>query len=52
MNNKILELKNIKREFKMGSETVRALKDISFEVAIRGICYYHGCQRIRENHSA
>src|SRR5580692_4017782 len=33
MNNKILELKNIKREFKMGSETVRALKDISFEVA-------------------
>jgi putative ABC transport system ATP-binding protein len=30
--NKILELKNIKREFKMGSETVRALKDISFDV--------------------
>ena len=30
--NKILELKNIKREFKMGSETVRALKDVSFEV--------------------
>src|SRR5450631_129450 len=29
---KILELKNIKREFKMGSETVRALKDVSFEV--------------------
>ncbi len=33
MDNKILELKNIKREFKMGSETVKALKDISFEVA-------------------
>jgi putative ABC transport system ATP-binding protein len=33
MNNKILELKNIKREFKMGSEIVRALKDVSFEVA-------------------
>jgi putative ABC transport system ATP-binding protein len=32
MTNKILELKNIKREFKMGSETVRALKDVSFEV--------------------
>ena len=30
--NKILELKNIKREFKMGSETVRALKDVSFAV--------------------
>ena len=30
--NKILELKNIKREFKMGSEIVRALKDVSFEV--------------------
>ncbi len=30
--NKILELKNIKREFKMGSETVRALKDVSFTV--------------------
>lgn len=28
----ILELKNIKREFKMGSEIVRALKDVSFEV--------------------
>ena len=33
MNNRILELKNIKREFKMGSEIVRALKDVSFEVA-------------------
>jgi putative ABC transport system ATP-binding protein len=33
MNNKILELKNIKREFKMGSEIVRALKDVSFQVA-------------------
>ncbi len=33
MINKILELKNIKREFIMGSETVRALKDVSFEVA-------------------
>jgi len=32
MNKKILELKNIKREFKMGSETVRALRDISFDV--------------------
>jgi len=30
--NKILELKNIRREFKMGIETVKALKDISFEV--------------------
>jgi len=30
--NKILELKNIKREFNMGSETIRALKDISFDV--------------------
>jgi putative ABC transport system ATP-binding protein len=30
--NKIVELKNIKREFKMGSETVRALKDVSFDV--------------------
>jgi putative ABC transport system ATP-binding protein len=32
MMNKIVELKNIKREFKMGSETVRALKDVSFDV--------------------
>ncbi|MFI5154316.1 MAG: ABC transporter ATP-binding protein [Chitinophagales bacterium] len=32
MNSKILELRNIKREFIMGSETVRALKDVSFEV--------------------
>jgi putative ABC transport system ATP-binding protein len=31
-NNKILELLNIKREFRMGSETVRALKGVSFEV--------------------
>jgi len=30
--NKIVELKNIKREFKTGSETVRALKDVSFDV--------------------
>lgn len=30
--NKILELKDIKREFRMGSETVRALKGVSFEV--------------------
>jgi putative ABC transport system ATP-binding protein len=33
MSNKILELKDIKREFRMGTETVRALKGISFEVA-------------------
>jgi putative ABC transport system ATP-binding protein len=32
MNSKIVELKNIKREFIMGSETVRALKDVSFEI--------------------
>lgn len=30
--NKIVELKNIKREFIMGSETVRALRDVSFDV--------------------
>jgi len=29
---KIVELKNIKREFITGSETVRALKDVSFDV--------------------
>jgi putative ABC transport system ATP-binding protein len=29
---KILEIKNIRREFRMGSEIVRALKGISFEV--------------------
>jgi putative ABC transport system ATP-binding protein len=33
MNNKILEIKNIKREFRMGSEIVRALKGVSFDVA-------------------
>lgn len=32
MNNKILDLKEIKREFRMGSEIVRALKGVSFEV--------------------
>src|SRR6204780_1603336 len=32
MANKILELRNIKREFKMGSEVVRALKGVSFDV--------------------
>jgi len=32
MGNKILQLQNIKREFKMGSEIVRALKGISFDV--------------------
>jgi len=32
MMNKIVELKNIKREFKTGGETVRALKDVSFDV--------------------
>jgi len=30
---KILELKDIKREFRMGSEIVRALKGVSFDVA-------------------
>jgi putative ABC transport system ATP-binding protein len=32
MANKILELQNIKREFIMGSEIVRALKGVSFDV--------------------
>jgi putative ABC transport system ATP-binding protein len=32
MGKKILELQNIKREFRMGTETVRALKGISFDV--------------------
>lgn len=32
MSQKILEIKDLKREFKMGSETVRALKGINFEV--------------------
>ena len=31
-NQKILELKDIKREFRMGSEIVRALKGVSFDV--------------------
>src|ERR1017187_2371129 len=32
MSNKILEIQNIKREFKMGTETVRALKGVSFDI--------------------
>ena len=32
MANKILDIKDLKREFKMGSETVRALKGVSFSV--------------------
>src|ERR1700749_4991583 len=32
MTNKILEIQNIKREFIMGSETVHALRGISFDV--------------------
>jgi len=32
MSNKILEIKNVKREFIMGTETVRALKGVSFDV--------------------
>src|SRR6201991_2773895 len=32
MSKKALEIKDLKREFQMGSETVRALKGISFEV--------------------
>ncbi len=32
MSNKILELTEIKREFRMGSEIVRALKGVSFDV--------------------
>ncbi len=32
MSKKILEIKDLKREFQMGSETVRALKGISFDV--------------------
>ncbi len=32
MDKKILEIKNIKREFRMGTEIVRALKGISFDV--------------------
>ncbi|HEX4850426.1 MAG TPA: ABC transporter ATP-binding protein [Puia sp.] len=33
MPNKILEIKNIKREFRMGTEIVRALKGVSFDVS-------------------
>ena len=33
MGNKILELHDLKREFKMGSEVVRALKGVSFDVS-------------------
>lgn len=32
MATKILDINNLKREFKMGSETVRALKGVSFQV--------------------
>ena len=32
MENKILEIQNLKRDFKMGSEVVHALKGISFSV--------------------
>ena len=32
MANKILDIQNLKREFKMGSETVKALKSVSFSV--------------------
>src|SRR5450432_2041400 len=32
MANKILDITDLKREFKMGSETVRALKGVSFSV--------------------
>ncbi len=32
MSNKILEIQNVKREFIMGTETVRALKGVSFDV--------------------
>lgn len=32
MDRKILEIQTLKREFKMGSETVRALKGISFDI--------------------
>ena len=32
MGKKILEINDLKREFKMGSEIVRALKGISFSV--------------------
>jgi putative ABC transport system ATP-binding protein len=32
MGNRILELNDLKREFRMGSEVVRALKGVSFEV--------------------
>jgi len=33
MGNKILELHDLKREFRMGSEVVRALKGVSFDVS-------------------
>ncbi len=32
MANKILDIGNLKREFKMGAETIRALKDVTFSV--------------------
>src|SRR5829696_2957817 len=32
MKRKIVQIENLKREFVMGGETVRALKEISFEV--------------------
>lgn len=32
MSHKILEIQNVKREFKMGTEIVRALKGVSFDV--------------------
>ena len=34
MSKKILEIKELKREFIMGSETVRALRGISFDVEV------------------
>nr|WP_315821817.1 ATP-binding cassette domain-containing protein [Paraflavitalea speifideiaquila] len=34
MTNRILDINNLKREFKMGSETVRALKGVSFQVEV------------------
>jgi putative ABC transport system ATP-binding protein len=45
MNNHILELEDLKREFIMGSETVRALKGISFNVQKGEFVTIYGQQR-------
>ena len=49
---KIIELQNIKRNFRVGEETVHALRGISFTICEGRVCHHHGYFRFGQIHLA